>query len=55
MGDCSIRSLWGVLESILGRVLSRTMLSDLVCTERGMTAVLDGRAPLAARRTGGGR
>jgi Rrf2 family protein len=49
MGDCSIRSLWGVLESILGRVLSRTMLADLVCSESGMTAVLDARRPGAAR------
>ena len=55
MGDCSIRSLWGVLESILGRVLGRTMLSELVCSERGMNAVLDGRTPVTAGGTARGR
>jgi len=45
MGDCSIRSLWGVLEVLVQRVLSKTMLSELISSERGMTAVLDGRAP----------
>lgn len=55
MGDCSIRSLWGVLESILGRVLSRTMLSELVCSERGMSAVLDGRRSIEAGGAARGR
>jgi Rrf2 family protein len=45
MGDCSIRSLWGVLETLLERVLSRTMLADLMSSERGMAEVLDSRAP----------
>ena len=47
MGDCSIRSLWGVLEDLLDRVLRRTMLSELVSTEKTMHAVLDERAPVA--------
>jgi Rrf2 family protein len=47
MGDCSIRSLWGVLESVLGQVLGRTMLSELVSSERGMNDVLGGRTPEA--------
>ncbi len=47
MGDCSIRSLWGVLEVLVQRVLGKTMLSELISSERGMTAVLDGRAPAA--------
>jgi Rrf2 family protein len=47
MGDCSIRSLWGVIEGLLDDVLGRTMLSDLVSTEQGMTAVLGSRAPAA--------
>lgn len=47
MGDCSIRSLWGVLEGLIERVLEKTMLSELVGSERGMTAVLDDRAPAA--------
>lgn len=45
MGDCSIRSLWSVLENLLERVLSKTMLSELVRSEQGMAAVLDGKAP----------
>ncbi len=55
MGDCSIRSLWGVLETLLESVLSRTMLSDLVRTECGMSAVLDMRTAAAIPRVGGGR
>ncbi len=47
MGDCSIRSLWGVLEVLLDRVLRRTMLSELINTEKMMHAVLDERAPVA--------
>jgi len=45
MGDCSIRSLWGVLEDLLERVLRRTMLSELLSSEKTMHAVLDERAP----------
>lgn len=55
MGDCSIRSLWGVLELLLERVLGKTMLSELISSERGMTAVLDGRAPAAIPSLGGCR
>jgi Rrf2 family protein len=47
MGDCSIRSLWGVLETLLEKVLSGTKLSDLISSERRMSAMLDGRAPAA--------
>ena len=47
MGDCSIRSLWGVIEGLLDDVLGHTMLADLVSTEQGMTAVLGGRTPVA--------
>ena len=47
MGDCSIRSLWGVLEDLLERVLRRTTLSELIGTEKSMHAVLDERAPVA--------
>jgi Rrf2 family protein len=47
MGDCSIRSLWGVLEDLLERVLRRTMLSELLSSEKTMHAVLDERAPAA--------
>jgi Rrf2 family protein len=47
MVDCSIRSLWGVLEDLLERVLRRTMLSELISSEKRMHAVLDERAPVA--------
>ena len=47
MGDCSIRSLWGVLESLVERILSKTMLSELICSERGMAAMLQERTPAA--------
>jgi Rrf2 family protein len=47
MGDCSIRSLWGVIAGLLDDVLGRTKLADLVSTEQGMTAVLGNRAPAA--------
>ena len=55
MGDCSIRSLWGVIETLLERVLSRTKLSELICTESGMSAVLDGRTPAEAQVVRGAR
>lgn len=50
MGDCSIRSLWGVLETLLERVLSQTKLSELIRSEQGMTAVLGDRMPAQAPR-----
>ena len=43
MGDCSIRSLWGVIETLLEQVLGDTMLADLIGTEQQMSAILDGR------------
>ena len=43
MGDCSIRSLWGVIETLLDRVLGDTMLADLIGSEQQMCAVLDDR------------
>jgi Rrf2 family protein len=48
MGDCSIRSLWGVLETLIEKVLRQTKLADLVSTERGMSAMLDKNTPAAA-------
>lgn len=55
MGDCTIRSLWGVLETPLEDVLRKTMLSEMVRTECGMTAVLDGRCADASHRIGSRR
>jgi len=55
MGDCSIRSLWGVLETLIEKVLDKTMLSDLARTEEGMTAMLGTRTPAALPGVGGCR
>jgi Rrf2 family protein len=41
--DCSIRSLWGVIETLLDKVLGDTMLADLIDSEQKMCAVLDDR------------
>ena len=55
MGDCSIRSLWGVLETLLETVLSRTKLSELTRSEQRMSAMLDGRAPAVTESVRGCR
>ena len=55
MGDCSIRSLWGVLEGLIEKVLSKTVLSELVGTESGASAVLGQRAPAAVQGARGCR
>jgi Rrf2 family protein len=54
MGDCSIRSLWGVLETLLERVLGQTMLSELIRSEQGMTDVLGSRVPAETPRASRG-
>lgn len=38
--DCSIRSLWGSLQGLVNRVLSRTTLADLLHNEQQVTADL---------------
>jgi Rrf2 family protein len=43
MGDCSIRSLWGVVEGLLDRVLGETSLSELIGSERRVGALLHGK------------
>jgi Rrf2 family protein len=45
MGDCSIRSLWGVVEGLLEKVLGATMLEDLLGSEKRVGDVLGARAP----------
>ncbi len=35
--DCAIRSLWGSLQDMVDRVLSRVKLPDLIGSEKGMT------------------
>ena len=55
LGDCSIRSLWGVLGDIFDRVLRRTTLADLAASTRPCETVrigeeeLDGLAVRATR------
>ncbi len=34
--DCSLRSLWSSAQSLLGEILRRTSLADLLCDERAM-------------------
>ena len=34
--DCSIRSLWRGVQSVVDRLLSRTTIKDLACSERQM-------------------
>ncbi len=40
LGECSIRSLWGTLESVIEQVLGRTSLADLMKSEQCLTADL---------------
>ena len=42
LGECSIRSLWGVLGDIFDRVLRRTTLADLAASERGCESLRAG-------------
>jgi Rrf2 family protein len=55
MGDCSIRSLWGVVEGLLDRVLGATMLKDLLGSEKRVGALLAARAPEIVPITRAGR
>ncbi len=34
--DCSIRSLWRAVQAVIDRLLSRTTIKDLACSERQM-------------------
>ncbi|HEY3174731.1 MAG TPA: Rrf2 family transcriptional regulator [Candidatus Polarisedimenticolia bacterium] len=43
VGDCSVRSLWGMLQETVERVLSRTTLADLMDTEQRVSADLASR------------
>ena len=36
-GDCSLRSLWGTVQMVLGEVLEKTTLQDLLCGEKEMS------------------
>ena len=55
--DCSIRSLWRAMQSVVDQLLSRTSIRDLMCGEREMDrfvgdlVVLAGGTPPSATRT----
>ena len=34
--DCSIRSLWRAMQSVVDRLLARTTIQDLICSEKQM-------------------
>jgi len=53
LGDCGIRSLWGVLEGLLDRVLGRTTLADLLGGESCVPGIV--RAHAAAAEGGTAR
>lgn len=42
--DCSIRTLWTVVDSAVGRVLAQISVGDLLCTERQMERFLEKKA-----------
>jgi Rrf2 family protein len=51
-GDCSIRSMWAVLDRLVRQVLERTMLTDLMCSEKSMASWLQERAGAPVRWVG---
>jgi Rrf2 family protein len=42
--DCSLRSLWTTIQTVLQEVLGRTTLQDLLCTETEMQEYISSRA-----------
>ena len=42
-GDCGIRSLWGVVEGLLDKVLGRTTLLDIMGAERCVPGLVEAR------------
>ena len=40
--DCSIRSLWRTVQSVVDQVLSKTTLQDLLCNEQQMSTWVSG-------------
>lgn len=41
--DCSLRSMWALLDRVIRQVLARTTLKDLICCESSMATWLSGR------------
>ena len=50
--ECSIRSLWGRLDAVIGGVLKKTSLADLSRSEHSMTDWLQRRSEAAASANG---
>ena len=50
--DCSIRSLWRAVQTVVDQVLSRTTLQDLIRTERQMDAFVDNLVVLTGADSG---
>src|SRR5262245_58507488 len=48
LGECSIRSLWGVLGDIFDRVLKRTTLADLAASTMGCASLRAGADEVGA-------
>ena len=40
--DCSIRSLWRTVQSVVDQVLAKTTLQDMLCSEEQMTTWVNG-------------
>ena len=47
--DCSIRSLWRGVQSVVDRILSRTTIQDLVCDEEKMDVFVNNLVVLQTR------
>ncbi len=47
--DCSIRSLWRAVQSVIDRLLSRTTIKDLACSERQMDSFVQNLVVLTGR------
>ncbi len=50
--DCSIRSLWRGVQSVVDRILSRTTIEDLVCDEKQMDVFVSDLVVLATGSPG---
>jgi len=50
--DCSIRSLWRAIQSVVDQLLRRMSLRDLLCDEQSMTSWIEGLVKLGTRPQG---
>jgi Rrf2 family protein len=50
--DCSIRSLWRAVQTVVDQVLTRTTLSDLLCSEKDMDSYVSSLVVLPGGRGG---